>query len=186
MKKVKKKELKNSFFFLCRQNTCIPILYPIFSIVPKKALEILHEKDINNTIIQTQQDVSSSVPRIMKYHSKNVYQYTIYTSVTNAKEIVSSLQNCSMTKWNPNAFDIIPSSGGKSTGILKVLEHFQIKPDEFMAFGDGENDIKMLKLDHVGIAMGNADDIVKKNANYITDHIDEDGIYNALQHYHLI
>ena len=146
----------------------------------------LYSNFINDTIIQAQQDVSSLVPEVKKYHSKKVYQYTIYTNETNAKDIVSSLQNCSMTKWNPKAFDIIPSSGGKSKGILKILEHFHISQDEFMAFGDGENDIEMLKLAHIGIAMGNADDVVKKNANYITNHIDEDGIYNALKHYHLI
>lgn len=158
----------------------------------KKIPTVIIDKDglysnfINDTIIQAQLDVSSPVPEVMDYHSTNIYQYTIYTGETTAKKVISSLQNCTMTKWNPNAFDIIPSSGGKSTGIFKVLEHFHIKSNEFMAFGDGENDIEMLKLAHIGIAMGNADEIVKKNANYITDHIDEDGIYKALKHYHLI
>lgn len=132
----------------------------------------LYSNFVNEIITQAQKDVSSSVPEIMKYHSSNVYQYTIYTDETCAKKIVSTLQNCSMSKWNSKSFDIIPSSGGKSIGILKVLEHFHIQQDEFMAFGDGENDIEMLKLAHnIGIAMGNADETVKKNANYITNHI---------------
>ena len=55
-----------------------------------------------------------------------------------------------------------------------------------MAFGDGENDIQMLKFAGVGIAMGNADDEVKAAADYVTDSVDENGIEKALRHFHLI
>lgn len=55
-----------------------------------------------------------------------------------------------------------------------------------MAFGDGHNDIDMLEYVHIGIAMGNANDEVKKHADDITDDIDQDGIYNALKKYHII
>lgn len=49
-----------------------------------------------------------------------------------------------------------------------------------MAFGDGENDIEMLQFVQIGVAMGNAEDIVKENADYITTSVDEDGIEKAL------
>lgn len=146
----------------------------------------LYSNFINPTIIQAQADVSSPVPEVKKYHSDSVYQYTIYTTWSIAQRILSKLENCTMTKWNPYAFDIIPSTGGKSVGILQLIKHYNITPDEVMAFGDGENDIEMLKFANIGIAMGNADDIVKKNANYITNSIDEDGIYTALKHFKLI
>ena len=146
----------------------------------------LYSNFMNPTIIQAQADVSSPVPKIQEYHSSNVYQYTIYTNELKAQNILSKLENCTMTKWNPYAFDIIPSTGGKSAGILKTIEHYGIQQNEVMAFGDGENDIEMLKWAHIGVAMGNADENVKKNANYITTHIDEDGIDQALKHFNLI
>ena len=45
-----------------------------------------------------------------------------------------------------------------------------------MAFGDGENDISMLKAAGAGVAMGNASEIVKQAADLVTKTNDEDGV----------
>ena len=58
--------------------------------------------------------------------------------------------------------------------------------DECMAFGDGGNDIAMLKAVGTGIAMGNSSDEVKAAADYVTTSVDEDGIYNGLRHFGII
>ena len=55
-----------------------------------------------------------------------------------------------------------------------------------MAFGDGENDLNILKAVQLGIAMGNGEEQVKQIADYVTSDINEDGIYNACKHYKLI
>ena len=55
-----------------------------------------------------------------------------------------------------------------------------------MAFGDGENDLEMLKAVKVGVAMGNGEEHVKQIADYVTTDINKDGIYNASMHYKLI
>ena len=57
---------------------------------------------------------------------------------------------------------------------------------ETMAFGDGGNDISMLKAAGTSVAMGNALDKVKANASYVTTSVDEDGIANALRHFGII
>ena len=49
-----------------------------------------------------------------------------------------------------------------------------------MAFGDGGNDIAMLKHAGVGVAMGNASDEVKACADMVTDSVDDDGIAKIL------
>ncbi|MNT54226.1 putative bifunctional phosphatase/peptidyl-prolyl cis-trans isomerase [compost metagenome] len=55
-----------------------------------------------------------------------------------------------------------------------------------MSFGDGGNDITMLAHTQVGIAMGNANPEVKEIADYITDDVDSNGIWNALKHFGVI
>jgi len=55
-----------------------------------------------------------------------------------------------------------------------------------MAFGDGGNDISIIKQAGIGVAMGNAGDEVKKNADFTTTSVDEDGIMNALIKYGVI
>ena len=55
-----------------------------------------------------------------------------------------------------------------------------------VAFGDGGNDISMLRHAGTGVAMGNASDAVKQSADYVTDDIDNDGIAKALKHLGLL
>ena len=44
----------------------------------------------------------------------------------------------------------------------------------------------MIKHAHIGVAMGNANKEVKEIADYITDDVDNDGVYKALKHFNLI
>ena len=55
-----------------------------------------------------------------------------------------------------------------------------------MGFGDGGNDMAMLKHVAVSVAMGNANDELKEIADYVTKSVDNDGIYHALKHFELI
>ena len=82
---------------------------------------------------------------------------------------MNRLSNCKLTRWNPYGVDIISNTGGKSIGIKDILSYYDIKQEETMAFGDGENDIDMLRFVQIGVAMQNAEDCVKEAADYITD-----------------
>ncbi len=66
------------------------------------------------------------------------------------------------------------------------MDHYMISQPETMAFGDGENDIDMIRFAGIGVAMGNGIPALQKAADYVTDDIDEDGIANALHHFGLI
>ena len=58
--------------------------------------------------------------------------------------------------------------------------------DNVMSFGDAENDIEMLRQAQIGVAMGNARDIVKKEADFVTTSVDEDGVDFAIRHFNVI
>ena len=70
----------------------------------------------------------------------------------------------------------IPKNGGKVIGIQKVLEHYGIRQEEMIAFGDGENDMEMLAWAGTGVAMGNAAPCAKESADWVAPAVDEDGI----------
>ena len=55
-----------------------------------------------------------------------------------------------------------------------------------MAFGDGGNDISIIREAGIGVAMGNANRSLIDIADYVTDSVDDDGIYNALIHFGII
>lgn len=96
------------------------------------------------------------------------------------------LTECEPTSWNPYFCDIIPRGSDKSVGIDKMLEYFGIPLSETMAFGDGGNDIGMLRHVATGVAMGNAEDTVKEVADYITTADSDHGVVNAFRHFGLI
>ena len=58
--------------------------------------------------------------------------------------------------------------------------------DEAMAFGDGGNDISMLRLAHIGVATGNAGDHVKAAADYVCPPVEREGVLDAFRHFGLI
>lgn len=135
---------------------------------------------------EAQELISSPIPEIGNYQGDKIYQFVIYDRDNQAKEIQKKLPNCTMVYWNNDAIDVIPKDGGKAIGIQNVIKKLGIKREETMAFGDGHNDIDMLQFVGIGVAMGNSSDDVKKEADYITDDIDCDGLYKALKEYKVI
>ena len=55
-----------------------------------------------------------------------------------------------------------------------------------MAFGDGINDLQMIREAGIGVAMGQGCQAVKEVADFITDSVDQNGIEKALQHFGLL
>ncbi len=74
----------------------------------------------------------------------------------------------------------------KATGMEYVLNYYGLSREDSVAFGDGPNDLDMLSYANLGVAMGNAIEDAKKAADYITDDIYHDGIYNAMKKFELI
>ena len=74
----------------------------------------------------------------------------------------------------------------KGSGIASLLDWLGMDRKDSYGFGDSENDIDMLKSCGTGIAMGNAVPEIRTAADYITDDVDENGIWNAMKHFGLI
>ncbi|MFZ4262706.1 Cof-type HAD-IIB family hydrolase [Sphingobacterium sp. HJSM2_6] len=96
------------------------------------------------------------------------------------------MPNSLASRWTPLFADVNPKGQSKKIGIDIFCKHFGIDIAHTMAFGDGGNDISMLEHVQIGVAMGNANPEVKEIANYITDDVDSDGIWNALKQFQLI
>ncbi|AXY24718.1 HAD family hydrolase [Suicoccus acidiformans] len=74
----------------------------------------------------------------------------------------------------------------KAVAIDKLINLLGIAQADTMAFGDAKVDIPMLEYSAVGIAMGNGGPEIKAMADYITSPVDEDGLYQAFQHFGLL
>jgi len=79
--------------------------------------------------------------------------------------------------------ELLPINASKGTALKVLLKEFGIPASQAMALGDGENDIEMLQLVGLSVAMGNANDHVKSFAKVITKTNDEEGVAEAIEKY---
>lgn len=80
----------------------------------------------------------------------------------------------------PFFLEILPPDINKASALETLLGILGFKREELMAFGDSYNDLTMIKYAGLGVAMGNAKDVVKENADYIAPTNDEDGIVDVI------
>ena len=115
-----------------------------------------------------------------------VLQMCPYIDADTEAKIMPFLAECVASRWVDTFMDINLRGVDKSVGISKVMEYYGLSLREAMAFGDGGNDVPMVRDAGIGVAMGNACEELKAVADYVTLSVDDDGIEAALQHYGLI
>ena len=84
---------------------------------------------------------------------------------------------------NASYVDITHADANKGMVVRDVSRMFNIPFDEIATIGDMPNDIPMLTLAGVGIAMGNASEEVQSVARHVTTSNDDDGFANAVEHF---
>ena len=128
-------------------------------------------------------DICDPLQRIGDHRT---FQISPYVDEATEAEIAGMCGNVRGVRWHPAFTDLIPADGGKAAGMRVVLDHFGWTKDNAIAFGDGGNDVDMLRYAGIGVAMGNATDEPKSVADYVTDNVDDAGIANALKHFGIL
>ncbi len=85
----------------------------------------------------------------------------------------------------PFDLELVPKGIDKAETLKLLLEMLHLTPADLIAFGDGYNDLSMVKLAGMGVAMANAVPELKEVADYITLSNEEDGVAAALEHFSL-
>ena len=118
--------------------------------------------------------------------SEPIYKIVLFLQREEMLKPLALAPHCRMTQWFDCGCDIISKQGGKRLAMLQILSRYGLKSEECIAFGDSENDIEMLQEAGIGVAMDNGTQEAKAAADFIAPDCDDDGIYKALQHFHLI
>ncbi|OJG23307.1 hypothetical protein RR47_GL000543 [Enterococcus columbae DSM 7374 = ATCC 51263] len=129
--------------------------------------------------------------KALRYQQLSILQEPIYQCVMlcSNRELVEMQQflpNCDFQRSNPYSVDIVPKGGSKIKGIKEFADYLGIEMSEIMAFGDHLNDLEMLAGVGIGVAMGNAQEIVKQKADFVTLSNNHDGIYYAMKQFEVI
>jgi Cof subfamily protein (haloacid dehalogenase superfamily) len=123
---------------------------------------------------------------VEKVLEQRVLQMTPFFPEEYEKELMARLPSCTSGRWHPEFTDITAKQADKGQGLLAIAKQAGLDPKFTMAFGDGGNDLSMIRTAGIGVAMGNALDSLKQEADYVTTSVDDNGIRHALQHFNLI
>lgn len=158
-----------------------------FSLMSEKEISI---HDVTPEIAGMYAHLNLPVPPLVdmdKVDISSILQTNIFLGPEEEKEFMDRVMpNSLASRWTPLFADVNPKGQSKQVGIDVFCEYFGLDKEKTMAFGDGGNDITMLKHVGIGVAMGNANTEVKAIADYITDDVDSDGIWNAFKHFKVI
>ena len=109
-------------------------------------------------------------------------------SISESKEKLSKLEKdlkrigkIEVTSSLANNLEIMNENVSKKTALKYLSKRLNIRPMEIVTIGDNKNDISMIEYAGLGIAMGNATNIVKLKADYVTDTNNDDGVAKAIE-----
>ncbi|MBD1431291.1 Cof-type HAD-IIB family hydrolase [Sphingobacterium sp. DN00404] len=158
-----------------------------FSLMSEKEITIY---DVTPEIAGMYAHLNLPVPPLVdinKVDPSSILQTNIFLGPEEEDVFMKNVMpNSIASRWTPLFADVNPKGQSKQVGIDIFCKHFGLDIAQTMAFGDGGNDITMLKHVAIGVAMGNANPEVKEIADYITTDVDNDGIWNALHHFNVI
>ena len=98
-----------------------------------------------------------------------------------ARAEIEAIPDATITSSFKNNLEIGGAETSKKTALLELMKDFDIKKEELMCCGDAPNDIQMMQLAGLGVAMGNAWGGTKDHADYVTDTNDNDGVAKAIE-----
>lgn len=110
--------------------------------------------------------------------------------MTGEHEILLKVQENLKHKYNsllsiyfsePFFLEIMPQNVDKAQSLIRLLNTIGISSEEMVCCGDGFNDISMIEIAGLGVAMENAQEVVKQAADFITYSNDDDGILHVIK-----
>ena len=84
---------------------------------------------------------------------------------------------------DPFFLEIMPPGIDKAHSLLRLLTSIGLTADQMICCGDGYNDLTMIEAAGLGVAMQNAQPLVKERADYITKSNDEDGVLHVINQF---
>ena len=120
------------------------------------------------------------------FKDREIYQSLLFCQENEEREYAKKYGNFQFIRWHPFSVDVVPKGGSKAEGIKKLIERLGFALKDVYAFGDGLNDLEMLKTVGIGVAMGNGVPEAKEVADLVTSDVADNGIWNGLKELALI
>lgn len=120
------------------------------------------------------------------YLNRKMYQSLLFCKEGEEENYFTDFPQFNFIRWHTYSVDVLPKGGSKAEGIKKMIERLGFQLKDVYAFGDGLNDLEMLEAVGTGVSMGNGVPEAKELADFITNDVSENGIWNGLKKLQLI
>ena len=137
------------------------------------------DNHINDYVI-----ISKVAPRIDNHEYHNVTKIIWFDEHDKLKEyekeLFDEITDINHFTSQPTYLEFVSNKATKGKALEFICNELKIRKEEVIAFGDGDNDLEMIKYAGLGVAMENASEIVKENAKYITRSNNDEGVLFGL------
>lgn len=140
-----------------------------------------HDEDKENLFYT----LYNMIPSIKKYEGEKILHILFYATDEVREQLVKMMNKFDFSYLKLGG-EFYPKNVDKGYSLIDVANMYGYSQEQTCAFGDGDNDCTMLQKAHLGIAMGNGTKMCKQSADYVTDDISDEGLYNALKHFGII
>lgn len=107
--------------------------------------------------------------------------YPTLEMLEEARPLVNDIKNATITSSFPNNLEVGGPQTSKKTALSWLLGRLGTDSEELMCCGDAPNDIAMIEMAGIGVAVGNAWGGLKDHADYISGTNDDDGVAQAIE-----
>lgn len=138
---------------------------------------VLKENDFDT--YQAHEFFDEALPHVGEYKQEEIIMAMIYAPIGYDYRKYQEIEDLSVVPSVSSSADVCALGCSKFNGIKKLMDYLNL--EDYIAFGDANNDIEMLKYAKIGIAMGQATEELKQVASFITKPCKENGIMYACE-----
>lgn len=121
---------------------------------------------------------------VFKQEKNNIIKCEIINTnkekIHNLRKELENVSGIEITSSSNHNIEITKEGASKGKAIEILANYYNIKKEEIIAIGDSDNDMSAIEFAGMGVAMGNANEKLKKKSNFVTDSNDNDGVAKVI------
>lgn len=164
-------DLNEPYMVACARN--------IYTLPTNTAIREFFARGDHGEIFTFDFDLEEVLPRAIKMETLTPPEDRAWVT-QKVRETFGSAISCD-GHGGAGTFEFYPTAISKAKGVKVVLDQLGLDESDAYGFGDGTNDLEMIRSCGCGVAMGNAEDVVKAEADIVCPPVWEDGLAQILR-----
>ena len=165
----------------CEENDVIYMPYSKDKLISKPNYRVDFFEERNKKLDDKNKCIFEDIRDIDKIVNENVINKILLIEndidkFNEVKAIVSQYPQFEIATSQKGFIDINPKGASKGNALKVLADHFGYTLDEIVVFGDQDNDVSMLEVAGIGVAMANASNRAKSVASDMTSSNNDSGV----------